>query len=461
MRIGTVQTKQLPATHRIDCKFFLDEGYSAFRRIRRGSLKLLRAGDVFGDENIWMPTRFKRVYARSAEFGKPILVPYDCFRYVPWSDAYLSRSQVEEYASAEVKRGWLLMTRSGRNLGPMTLVDSCLERFTVSDDMVRISVDVCDELLYFTGFMQTPTGQAIIRRDRNGSVIDHLAPEQVAALEYPVVRSPIRKQVIEGIRKGFELRESARARMEKVRQQFEEYLRLDDHSVSLSAAERSRRYVVERGRIVDRFDSEPFAPTYDAYRNRIQATGFARRLVDIAKVHKPPGRYKTVYVAEEQHGLRLLSGRQIAQYRPIALKIISPRALPKPSNYLLESGMVLLTADGRAEENLADCVLVLQDRTGWTASGHVHRLIPRKGVHSGLLYLACSCRPTQDLLKSLATGSVVDALSQDDVASMVVPYPEDKRGLEMGKEALAAWQTFVRASEAEDEAISALEAELS
>src|SRR5205823_2322858 len=127
-------------------KFFLDEGQLAHLRVSTGRWPMVTAGATFGPANIWMPGRIVRVVAASEEYGKPVLVPYDCFRYVPYSREYLSRSQVKEYPKTEVKRGWLLLVRSGRNLGPMAMVDSFLERFTVSDDMIRVSASATDDL---------------------------------------------------------------------------------------------------------------------------------------------------------------------------------------------------------------------------------------------------------------------------------------------------------------------------
>jgi hypothetical protein len=164
-------------------------------------------------------------------------------------------------------------------------------------------------------------------------------------------------------------------------------------------------------------------------------------------------------VEDERFGVRMLNGRQIAQYRPIALRLMSPAALDSPADFLLGRGTTLVTADGRAAENLADCALVEIDREGWSASGHVHRVKPREGIHPGLVYLACSCAPVQAQFKALATGSVVDALSVDDVASVVVPYQDTDAARQLGDDACSAWKLFAEASRAEGEAVAALEAE--
>ena len=165
------------------------------------------------------------------------------------------------------------------------------------------------------------------------------------------------------------------------------------------------------------------------------------------------------YVEDARYGVRMMNGRQISQYRPIALRLMSLSAIKAPATFLLTAGTTLLTADGRAEENLADCALVAKDREGWAASSHVHRVSPHTGIHPGLVYLACSCAPVQAQLKALATGSVVDALSDDDAASVLVPYDDSAAARKLGDASQKAWQLFAEATAAEDEAITTLEAE--
>jgi len=326
--------------------------------------------------------------------------------------------------------------------------------------MLRICSKVSDDLLYFMALMHTKIGQVLVRRDRNGSVIDHLDAKQLGALRYPLVDESLRALCVDSFRRAFLLRERARSKLNSLKQKFLETVTLFDYESQLKEQDLVRRFERHRSSVKDRFDCEPFAPRYQRYKEMILETGAAKPIGSLASVMKPPGRYKTLYVEEEDFGLKLMSGRNLAQFRPIGLKVMSKEAWSDPEAYILRRDMVLLTADGRAEENLADCALVRADRDGWAASGHIHRLIPKAGVHPGLLYLACSCEPVQKLLKALATGSVVDALSEWDVAGVIVPYPLGASGRKLGDEAVQAWDGFSQAIELEDAAISELSAEL-
>jgi hypothetical protein len=460
MRTATVGFGVIGSALRFDTKYFLDSGNSAAERVYSGKWPLLSAAEIFGQDAIWMPGRFSRVWASDSSFGKPLLVPYDCFRYAPWSRSFLSCGQVPEYEQSLVKRGMLLIVRSGRNCGPVTMVDRFLETFAVSDDMLRISGELNDDRFYFYAFLATPTGQALVRRDRNGSVIDHLGPDQIAALRVPLVEDRLRKQCASKFREAFELREAARLLLGSTLEKFNRHFNLDASEASFKPAERARRFTVTCDQFSGRFDAEPLAPRYAAWRNRIRSSG-GPPLRDIAEVFKPFGRNRTVYVEDERYGVRMMNGRQIAHYRPIALKMMSRTSLKDIDDYVLTEGTTLLTSDGRAEENLADCAFVDHDRSGWAASVHVHRVTPRPGVHPGLVYLACACSPVQVQLKALATGSVVDALSTGDVSSVIVPYADTAATRRLGDDARRAWGLFASATAAENEAIASLEAEFS
>ena len=458
MRLSSITAHDVVGSLRFDAKFHLSRQNPVLQQLASGRWPMRTIGETFGPENVWSGNIFARVYAGSAEHGKPLLVPYDIFRYVPWSDKILSRSQVTQFERLEIKRGWLFLVCSGRNLGPVSIADAFCEKFTMSHDMVRIAVEPCEDLFYVAAFLSTAHGQAAIRTDMNGSVIDHTDEKLVAALRYPVVNDALLKQAAKLFRQGFEKREKARLLLAETQRAYLQHLGLDKVEATFEAETLARRFTVSRSDLSDRIDAEPRAPRYAAWRDQIIAAGGCA-LSDIATVFKPASRYKTNYVDDPQYGVAMMNGRQISQYRAIALRWMSLSAFKNPDQFRLQPGTTLLTADGRAEENLADCALVTQDRAGWGASGHVHRVTPHAGINPGLVYLACSCAPVQAQLKALSTGSVVDALSDVDVASVTVPFEDSTASLKLGKAAELAWQHFADAATAEETAISALEAE--
>lgn len=456
MRTSAVASHDVAGSLRLDAKFHLSRQSPLLQQLAAGNWPLATLGQTFGREQIWTGNIFTRVYASDPDQGLPLLVPYDLFRYIPWSDKYLSATQVAQFERLRVQRGWLFLVCSGRNLGPVTIADAFCERFTMSHDMVRISAEPSEDLFYVAAFLSTAHGQERIRTDMNGSVIDHTDHKMVAAISYPLVDAALRKWVSDLFRYAFERREEARLLLDDLQKRYLTHFHLD--GLKVPSAARARRFTATRQSLRDRIDAEPNAPIYKFWREAITARGGSTLSV-LADVFRPASRYKTNYVDDMQYGIPMMNGRQIAQYRPIALKLMNLAGFKRPEIFQIESGMTLLTADGRVEENLADCVMVADDRNGWAASGHVHRVRPKPGINPGLIYLGCSCAPVQAQLKSLATGSVVDALSEGDVGSVVIPYDDGPATLELGEEAVRGWKLFSEASECERRATEALEAE--
>jgi hypothetical protein len=455
MKLSSINASNVSGTLRFDAKYHLATLNPLLQDLNSGRWKFATIAETFGRENVWAGNIFSRVYASSPDYGKPLLVPYDLFRYLPWSDKILSRSQVDQFDRLEIKRGCLFIVCSGRNLGPVTIADSFCTQFTMSHDMVRIEVEPCEDLFFLAAFLSTAHGQAAIRTDMNGSVIDHTDANQVAALRFPLVDGGLKSGVAALFKSAFEKRERARLLLAKTQAAYLAHFNL---GASLKSR-RIRRFSTRVSELVGRIDAEPKAPFYAELRRQIEASGGCE-LSQIADVVRPASRYKTNYVQDAQYGLPMMNGRQIAQYKAIGLQYMSMTSFKEPEQFVVREGMTLLTADGRAEENLADCVLVESNRDGWGASGHVHRVVPKSGINAGLVYLACSSAPVQAQLKALATGSVVDGLGESDVASVFVPYEQSDSCLALGKAAETAWGLFGEAALEESTAANRLESEL-
>jgi len=456
LKTAEMPSSEIRGTLRFDSKYHLSRHNPLLQDLSKSGLKMVSVAEKFAKEKVWTGNIFARVYASDPTAGKPLLVPYDIFRYVPWSDKVLSRTQVTQFERLQIKRGMLLIVCSGRNLGPVSIADEFCAQFAMSHDMIRIDDDLSDELLYLASFLRTKYGQAVIRTDMNGSVIDHTDAKQILALRYPLLPEDVRVTVIDRFKDGFLKREKARLDLARLKLRHARHFKIDQLSAPFSSKSFHRRFSINLSDLQDRIDAEPSAPQYASYRESLLAGGGCR-IDEVANVFRPASRYKTNYVEDNAHGIPLMNGRQISQYQNIALRLMNVAGINKPETFYLRKGMTLLTADGRAEENLADCVMVTDDRAGWGASGHVHRIDPLSLTNPGLLYLACVSEPVQAQLKALATGSVVDALSEADVGGVIVPYEISEEATALGNEATAIWEMFAEASALEANAIGTIE----
>lgn len=410
---------------------------------------LTGAGRRIGDiGELTQPSRFKRVYATTEEERVPYLRPYDVFDYLPGPADFLSHDRSDNLEDLMVKPGMILQTCSGRNLGPAVLADDYLSGFAFSHDLIRIEVEDETDQMTTLAYLRTAQGRRAITRDRAGSVIDHLTPTQVASVPIPDFAPELATQVAGEVARAGRLRSLARRRLRTLQARAEglvptppDPVLRDGYSISST---------ILRGRV----DAAFYNPFVLAVRDQLHAEG-APTVGDLAHVHKPGGRYSPRYVAPE-YGEPLLSGRQILQWFPIALKHVATISFRDAAPYRLAPGTIVYQADGRAEEGLGTPSVVTKSRAGWLASGHVGRLVARDGVRWGALYLGMATRQGQAQIRATASGSVVDSTYEDDMSGVIIPPVTPA----MASSTERAWNAIAAADDLERTATQELETSL-
>lgn len=148
MRTLTVPSAELSGTSRLDAHYHLSEGRRLSRHVGGDAVRHARLGATEGiAAEIWAPARFKRVYAVSGEAQLPYLRPSDTLNYIPRAADLLSATRSANVDDYQLRKGMILVTCSGRNLGPAVYVDAFLERFVLSHDIIR--VDIADDATRF------------------------------------------------------------------------------------------------------------------------------------------------------------------------------------------------------------------------------------------------------------------------------------------------------------------------
>ena len=394
------------------------------------------------------PSRFKRVYATAEEERVPYLRPYDIFDYLPGPADWLSKSRSDNLEDLLVEAGTVLQTCSGRNLGPAVVADPYLADFAFSHDLIRIKIEDESERATTLAYLRTPQGRRALARDRAGSVIDHLTPAQVGDVAIPEFETGLAMSVARKVKRAGRLRSLARRRLSTLTVKAEEMVPLPPQP------ELHEGYTVPSTILTGRVDAAFYSSFVLEIRDRLRLAG-APVMGDLARVEKPGGRYSPRYVAPE-YGEPLMSGRQILQWFPIALKHVATISFKDAAPYRLAPGTIVYQADGRAEEGLGTPSVVTSAREGWLASGHVGRLLKRNGTRWGALYLGLATRHGQVQIRASASGSVVDSTFEADMASVIIPPVT----LAMASAAERAWNAIAAADELERSATAELQASL-
>lgn len=448
MITATASALDLRSLDRLDAWFFLAPGAAAARRLdyaKAHGLHTAPLGGPGGLGEVWQPARFKRLFASAGEKSVPYLAPYAGFQYIPEETERLAAHRIDGVERLLVQRGTILQTCSGRNLGPSFMGDAYLERFYLSDDLIRIRIDDARMRHYVYALLHSESGQGLLRRGKSGSVIDHISPEHVAAQEVPLLDVAVIDEVATLVSDAVRLVEEARLHLSDTTRAWEERLPSLDRDAPPKAG------YTAWARDLTRLDAAPHDPVVRRVRAELEDMG-GKPVGDYGRAIKLE-RYARVYV-DADHGSPFLSGTQMLQYQPIKQQYMAARAVEDIDRHRVEPGWLVYQADGRAEKNLGVPALVTSDRARWVASEHVGRVVSHPGVDAGWLWLACRTQHAQLQIKALAIGSVVDTTYPPDMESVILP-PDD--GSVDGALATAAWEKYATARSKEREAVGLID----
>lgn len=445
MKLAPVRSAALREGNRLDARYFAAPAVR-IKILLQGAAEVdLRAVSDYA--KVRAPSRFKRAYSAPGEEYISYLRPYDVFEFLPPEADRLSIMRTDDLDTYRINAGDLLQTCSGRNLGPLTIADQYLSKFALSHDMIRVTIADETDRYYTLAVLQSPAGQALLRGDLNGSVIDHITTEQVSNIQIPFIDT-IQDEVATLMREAVEGRERARLALRSVVES------VNQKYPSEPTKPFRKGWTVRASDLGTRLDAAFHAQHVAELRVRLKGNGGVE-LGEAADIVKPGGRPKLYYVGPEE-GTPFLSGRQILQLDVVGAKNIATRSIDKDSGYGLGKGWITFQADGRAEESLGYPSVVLEERAGWFASGHVGRAIPKVDEHTGWIWASMASDIVQQQIAALACGSVVDALYESDLKTVLIP-PIDAVN---ARSAQAAWDDLSWSAKKSAEAIGLVESTL-
>ena len=437
-RIVTVRSSTLldgPTT--LDAKHYQEEFVLARNRVKGSGYQIRKVADL---ATAFVPPRIKLVTGTTASAGPAYLKAHDAFDTLPTTNRYLATARLKNADQYMLQEGMLLTPSSGRNLGPLAYVGKFLSMFAMTDIMRIVPYDK-EVGMFLLAFLMTDTGQALIRRGRTGTTVDHLSPKDVLNIPVPWVDRSTREHCATNLQTAESLLDGARVDLESVQREIHSMAGLPV-VIGGNAKEwgnRAKVFSISSSKLTSRIDAACYDPTVEDMRRHIKDGG-GTELSSVADL-RLLGRYKRYYVAPE-YGRPILSGSQLSQLRPVNLKNISDRSFSDPESFVIRSGWSLFTCDGRSEEALGFPAFVSSLWDGWMASNHVMRAVPKSHIHPGFLYAVLRSPYVQIQFKAMATGSVVDALDETIGGNTLVFLPRKEIRDAIGEKVSMAWEAI-------------------
>lgn len=182
---------------RLDAGHYSPALLDARRILEQSGLQLERLGDIVA--RVILPNRIsKRIYVGSDD-GLPFLQGSHVVHFQPADLKYLSPASHRNIDLIVIRAGWLLVTRSG-TVGRVAICPPEWDGWAASEHIIRI---VPDETKvpsgYLCSFLTSALGQAQLRANVHGAVVDELTDEQVRNVMVPVPEKEVDADVVRSI----------------------------------------------------------------------------------------------------------------------------------------------------------------------------------------------------------------------------------------------------------------------
>lgn len=162
-------------------------------------------------EDVFCPGRFKRDYTECYDGAVPFLGGSDITGNI-WETEKWLRHDDPKLDRLAVRRGWVLVTRSGAT-GVVSMVPDEWDGFAMSEHVIRI---IPSERVisghYIHSYLSTPYCQQKIKSSVFGSVIDEINPSSLKKLEVPIPPKDMLEEITASAKAGSQARSKAIAK---------------------------------------------------------------------------------------------------------------------------------------------------------------------------------------------------------------------------------------------------------
>lgn len=366
---------------------------------------------------VWQPGRLKGIPV-GPTYGTPYLAATQVLDFRPAPRKFLSLDKIKDSDALFVKRGQILVTRSG-SVGRTTLAFIAHEKLLISDDLLRVAPLNSASSGWVYAYLHTAQARAMSNGVQYGHTVKHLEVAHLESLPVPQL-TPKRlatfqdgfERILKARNRSFELLQEAEAKYEAL---YPDFTPVSDDVPGFSASSAlmgSRRL---------RLEASYHVPSVQ----HINATfrRHARAVVSLASVTEKiivPGRFKHVY---GDGGTPYIDSADLLEVNPDITKYVLRMEEKEQAQYHVEEGWLLMPCSGQVYGNIGHVVLATQWHTQKMLTNHALRIAPdTKKIRPG--YLQCVLghpRLGRPQIVRCAFGASVPEIAAADVAQALVP----------------------------------------
>ena len=326
-----------------------------------------------------------------------------------------------------VKKGQILLSRSG-TIGNVTLVNSTLEKFFISEHAIRI---ICKEYPgYIYCFLKSKIGRILVESNTFGAVISQIEPDHLNRTPIPNPPPFLKSAIHNLVDESFRLRDESNDLMDKAQTLLKGALQFTDIEKLKTGQGVSNNetdfFSVPLSKLGNRLDASFHVPIVEAIEGHLEKVAKEVTKVGDSRISSSvilPGRFKRIYV-EEGSGVVFFGGKQIWELDPSNKKYLSINQHGEriKDQLALRENMILITCSG----TIGKVTIVPEQWDGWTANQHVIRIVPTKTEIAGYIYTWLSSDYAYPLINRHTYGAVIDEIDDKQVLEISIPLLRDE-----------------------------------
>lgn len=223
-RCFTMSSNEL--NNRFDVSYHLPEIKEILSLISKQAAEVTTLGDPRISKEIILAGVFKRTYVNK-DLGTPFLGGRDITQLAPKVYKYLSYSvhKVRIHKELEVFENYILISDRG-TIGKVQIVPKHWNGWAVSQNIIKLIPISSSIAGYIYIYLQTSLGQALIKRETYGSVVDMIDDNNVASIPIPLLKdNSMQSRINDLVLQANELRYQAYLKEQEALQQMEAVLK--------------------------------------------------------------------------------------------------------------------------------------------------------------------------------------------------------------------------------------------
>lgn len=261
---------------------------------------------------------------------------------------------------------------------------------------------------YFATYLNTKYGvRDIKRRSRQSINQTNVNPEEVKKIEIPLLNNDIQLLIQKCFYEAYRMLLHAEQVYKHAYLVLMEYLSIDQNTISRNNV--AVKNIKDSFGISGRLDAEYYQPQYDDYEKSLHTSDSVQSLCHL---------YDRNFTPKEEVSYRYIELSNVGLMGEISdVEIIYGEDLPTRARRRVKKGQIIVAS---VEGSLQSCALITDEFDGALCSTGFY-VLDADSINSETLLVLFKSEPIQALMKQRCSGTILTAISKDELLGMPLP----------------------------------------